>query len=190
MNCSQIVDHRRKKTCILPTQPPIKPLRHIRELGRSKKQTHSWDNPSNPTQSTLFSTEWKYKKEQKSSNGQVLFHRKSYTTEWTSSGVRDMFQCTQWILGTWGSGRRAVLYIELPNNKIEFHVTIYRFLFTFFKINWPFSSDSPFHILKASYLWKVERRVATNKNWKTDVLRSHFKRNSVPFFLKSEKWCQ
>ena len=111
-----------------------------------------------------------------------------------------MFQCTQWILETWGSGRRAVLYIELPNNKIEFHVTIYRLLFTFFKINFlkSFSSNSPFHILKASYLWKVERRVATNKNWKKDFhfshfkkkKDSHFKRNFVPVFLISEKWCQ
>ena len=92
----------------------------------------------------------KTKRNKKSSNSQVLVHRKSFTTKWTSIGVRDLFQWIEWILETWGSGRRAVLYIEMPNNKIEFHVTIYPFLFTFFKINWPFSSDSPFLILKAS----------------------------------------
>ena len=150
MNCSQIVDHHTKKRafCRLNHQSNLSDT--CESLGDQKKHPHSWDNPNNLTHSNLFSTEWKYIKEQKGSNSQVLFHRKSYTTKWTGNGVRDMFQCTQWILETWGSGRRAVLYIELPNNKIEFHVTIYRFLFTFFKINWPFSSDSLFHILEAS----------------------------------------
>ena len=150
MNCSQIVDHHTEKTCVLLTQPPIKHLRHIRELGGSKEA-----NPfSRQLQQihSLFSTEWKFKKKQKSrrnKNSKVLFHRKSYTTKWTSIGVRDFFQWNQWILETWGSRRQAV-YNEPPNNKIEFYVTIYRFLFTFFKIIRPFSSDSPFQILRAS----------------------------------------
>ena len=139
--------HKKRAFCRLNHQSNLSDTSE--SLEDQKKQTHSWDNSNNLTHSNPFSTEWKYKREQKSSDSQVLFHRKSYTTKWRSNGVRDMFQCTQWILETWGPGRRAVLYFELPNNKIEFHVTIYRFLFTFFKINWPFSSDSPFHILKS-----------------------------------------
>ena len=92
-----------------------------------KKRTHSWN--SNSTHSNL--------REQKSSrnkNSEVLFHRKSYITKWTSIGVRDFFQwlgnqSLWWILETWGSGLRAVVYNELPNNKIEFQIIIYLFIY-------------------------------------------------------------
>ena len=152
MNCSQIVDHLTKKRAFCWPNHQSNISDTSESLEDQKKQTHSWDNSNNSTHSNLFSTEWKFKKKQKrrrNKNSKVFFHRKSYTTKWTSIGVGDFFQWNQWILETWGSRQQAV-YNELPNNKIEFHVTIYRFLFTFFKINWPFSSDSPFQILKAS----------------------------------------
>ena len=129
MNWSQIVDHQKKKRAFgwLSHQSTWNNSDTSESLEDQKKRTHSWN--SNSTHSNL--------REQKSSrnkNSEVLFHRKSYITKWTSIGVRDFFQwlgnqSLWWILETWGSGLRAVVYNELPNNKIEFQIIIYLFIY-------------------------------------------------------------
>ena len=153
-------------------------------LEDQKKQTHSWDNSnnSNPNDSNLSSTEWNLKKEQKNNQSKVLFHRKSYTTSWTSIGVHDFFRWNEWKLETRGSGMRVVLKNELSSNKIVFPNFIYRFLFTFFKANWSsFSPESPISIRKL----ELEKTVAT------EDLRSLFFQNFfVPDFSILAKWWQ
>ena len=72
-----------------------------------------------------------------------------------------------------GSGRRAVVYNELPNNKIEFH-----FLFIVCCLHFSKSIDL-FHLI-LHFIFSKEAKgrkkcgFHKNKNWKTEVLRSQF----------------